>query len=167
MSENLNLRRTKYQEKMNNEQFNSTNNDKELKPAWLFNQSGVIPYRKDDSGIKILLITSRKGKRWVIPKGVIEEEFTPHESAAHEAFEEAGIRGHISTDPIGEYKYPKWGGMCTVKVFLLEVREEIDEWPESPFRQRKWMTVTEAVNFVREKALKKMIRNVPVFVSKK
>ena len=138
-----------------------------LKPSWLYNQSGVIPFRRYGSNIEILLITSRKGKRWVIPKGVIEADLTPHESAVREAFEEAGIRGHIYTESVGEYQYRKWGGVCTVKVFLFEVTEEVDEWLESTFRQRKWMTVTEAVKLVKEKELKKIISDVPVFVSEK
>ena len=149
------------------EQFNNNGNSMDMKPEWEFNQSGVIPFRRDCSEIKILLITSRKGKRWVIPKGVIEKDLAPHESAVKEAFEEAGIRGHVYTESLGEYKYRKWGGVCTVAVFLFEVREELDEWPESSFRQRKWMTVIEAGYLVKERALKKMIRDVPVFVSQK
>ena len=40
----------------------------------LVEQSGVIPYRIMDGQIEVMLITSSGGKRWVIPKGLIEPE---------------------------------------------------------------------------------------------
>ena len=62
-------------------------------PAWMYRQSAVIPYRKRPNGLEVLLVTSRKGTRWVLPKGVVEPGMTPAASAAREALEEAGIRG--------------------------------------------------------------------------
>ncbi|MGH2414042.1 MAG: NUDIX hydrolase, partial [Microcystaceae cyanobacterium] len=84
-------------------------------------QSGVIPYRISNKKIEVLLITSRKGKHWVIPKGIIEPNMTPQTSAAQEALEEAGILGEVLPTSIGSYTYNKWGGTCRVKVFLLRV----------------------------------------------
>ena len=135
------------------------------KPEWLYNQSGVIPFRRDGDDIKILLITTRHRKRWIIPKGVVEPGLSPQESATEEAFEEAGIRGNIYPDSIGEYQYNKWGGVCTVKVFLFEVMEILDDWPENYIRQRNWVNVTEAVEIIEEPALKEMIGAVPELIS--
>ena len=90
-------------------------------PDHFYRQSGVIPLRRRRGEAEVLLVTSRKGKRWVIPKGVIDEGFSPAESAAREAWEEAGIRGAISKRESGRYRYEKWGGVCTVRVFLLAV----------------------------------------------
>jgi 8-oxo-dGTP pyrophosphatase MutT (NUDIX family) len=137
----------------------------EPKPQWLYNQSGVIPFRKEGGEVQILLITTIHRKRWIIPKGVIEPNHSPHESAEQEAFEEAGIKGRINPDAIGEYQYRKWGGICTVKVFLFEVTELVDEWPECDMRQRKWVNVKEAENVIREPSLKEMIRKVPELIS--
>ena len=131
------------------------------KPDYYYSQSGVIPIRKNDGVVKILLITSRRRKRWVIPKGIIEEDLSPSESAEKEAYEEAGIKGIVPGDTIGRYKYNKWGAVCRVEVYLLKVTEELNDWPESYFRQRKWMTIDEAAAHVEEKALKKIIKKVP------
>ena len=89
----------------------------ERKPKWFYDQSGVIPYRVENGQIQLMVITSRGRKRWIIPKGVIEKDLSPAESAVKEAFEEAGIRGRVSEIPLGEYQYQKWGGTCTVQVF--------------------------------------------------
>lgn len=138
-----------------------------LKPQWLFNQSGVIPFRREEGKIRIMLITSRRRKRWVIPKGVIEPHLSPQESAVNEAHEEAGIKGHISPETVGEYRYHKWGGVCTVRVFLFEVEEIAEDWPEAHMRKRKWMSVQEAEKLVDEQFLKEMIRKVPELISQK
>ena len=124
-------------------------------------QSGVIAVAFQRSEISILLITSRSNKRWVIPKGLIEENLTPRESAIKEAYEEAGVRGLVPLQPIGEYQYQKWRGTCNVEVFLLEVTDVLPEWPEAQFRRRAWLSVEEAGQRVDEKALRRIIRRVP------
>ncbi|HEX8649583.1 MAG TPA: NUDIX hydrolase [Pyrinomonadaceae bacterium] len=130
-------------------------------PPWFYNQSAVIPYRIIHAETEILLITSRRGKRWIIPKGVIDPGTSAGESAAKEAYEEAGIRGRLSDAPVGEYRYEKWGGICTVKVFLLEVQSVLDTWPEVSTRQRQWLTVTDAARLVKEPELQSLILKVP------
>ena len=129
-------------------------------------QSAVIPFVIENGVLKVLLITSRSGKRWVIPKGCIEDDLTSLESAVEEAYEEAGIKGRAYKKAIGEYRYRKWGGICHVEVFQFEVNEVLQEWPEASFRQRAWVTVEEAAERVVEKALKSIIRRVPELVNR-
>ena len=64
----------------------------------IYRQSGILPYKFVDGNIFLLLITSRKGNRWIIPKGIVEPHLTPVESASQEAFEEAGIEGALSRE---------------------------------------------------------------------
>ena len=128
------------------------------RPWWFYNQSAVITYRRLDGGdLQVLLITSRGRGRWIIPKGVVDLGKDARESAANEAYEEAGVKGRTSSEPIGEYSYTKWGGTCTVKVYLLEVQTLLDEWPEKDFRQRVWMTLEKAAESVKEEDLRHMI----------
>ena len=87
------------------------------KPNWIFRQSAVIPYRKENDRIEIILITSRSSKHWIFPKGIIEPNMTPESSAAKEALEEAGVIGKSSSTLISEYEYKKWGGFCNVQVY--------------------------------------------------
>ncbi len=133
---------------------------------WMFNQSAVIPFRQERGReLRLLLITSRRKKHWVVPKGIIESPLSPSESAAQEAWEEAGIRGRVLASPIGEYEYAKWGGTCHVEVFLMEVEEELLEWPESFFRERRWAEVEEAAALVDQEGLRRLIRLVPAFLT--
>ena len=114
-----------------------------------------------DGRLEILLITSRRRGLWIIPKGLIEPDMSAAESAVMEAFEEAGVRGRIGDQPIDEYSYKKWGGVCGVKVFLLEVDEILEEWPESDIRKREWMSVDDAVAAIDQQALKAIVGSLP------
>jgi phosphohistidine phosphatase len=127
------------------------------RPSWFYHQSGVIPYRTNGSELEILLITARRRSRWIIPKGVIDPGMTAVESACKEAYEEAGIRGRVNSAPAGEYQYRKWGGVCTVQVFALEVLDVLETWPERSVRRRQWMSIEEAAKAVEEPALKGLI----------
>jgi 8-oxo-dGTP pyrophosphatase MutT (NUDIX family) len=127
----------------------------------MFDQSAAIPYRYEDGEPRLLLVTSRRKKHWVVPKGIIEPHLSPSESAAQEAWEEAGIRGRVRPEPVGEYEYDKWGGTCRVRVFLLEVTEELTEWPEAFFRERRWVSVAEAARLVDQAGLRRLLLLIP------
>ena len=86
-------------------------------PAWIYRQSAVLPYRRRDGNLEVLLITSRGGRRWVLPKGIVEPGMTAPVSAAKEAREEAGIEGAVSERVLGSYRQDKWGGTCRIEVF--------------------------------------------------
>jgi hypothetical protein len=52
-------------------------------------QYGALPYRfTDDAALEVLLLTARRSKRWIIPKGWPIKGLRPAKSAAREAFEE-------------------------------------------------------------------------------
>ena len=114
------------------------------KPEWFFNQSGVVPVLRD----RVVLVTARKSKRWIIPKGIVEKDMAPHDSAAKEAFEEAGVVGSVGKKELGRYSYPKWGGMCTVRVYPLYVEKLLDKWEERHMRKRRIVSLGEAVQMV-------------------
>ncbi|MBF0155792.1 MAG: NUDIX hydrolase [Magnetococcales bacterium] len=126
-------------------------------PAFYFKQSGVVPFRRQaGGGVEVLLITSRKGSHWIIPKGIVDKGLTPVESAAKEAWEEAGVRGTVGGRLLGSYQYAKWGGTCTVAVYAMEVHTVADSWLES-FRERRWFSLATAIEQVHEKRLKKIL----------
>src|SRR5690554_2758136 len=71
-------------------------------------QFGAIPVRFTPEGqLEIMLITSRQTRRWIVPKGWPMKGLEGHDTAAREAFEEAGVNGSISDRPIGSYVYAK------------------------------------------------------------
>ena len=128
-----------------------------LKLEFNFNQSGVIPYRRTKDGLEVLLITSLKKKKWVIPKGFIEFNLSPFESAKKEAYEEAGVIGSNETIELGYFGNQKSIGICHVKVYAMEVTEMLDEYPEMIQRQRKWFKIQEASSAVEIKEISDMI----------
>jgi len=128
-----------------------------LKVEFNFNQSGVIPYRKTKAGVEVLLITSIKKKKWVIPKGFVEFNMSPFESAKKEAIEEAGVLGSNETIELGHFENNKSIGVCHVKVFALEVIEELADYPDKSKRQRKWFALNEAAENVQTKQISDMI----------
>lgn len=130
------------------------------KPSYWYQQSAVVPFRRSAAGLEILLITSRRRKRWILPKGIIEPDMSPQASAAKEAFEEAGVRGRIGTQALGSYKQEKWHGGCHIEVFPFEVIEELDDWPEKTIRKRRWATPEKACELLANEELITMVRRV-------
>ena len=130
----------------------------------VYEQSAVIPWKLINGKLRVCMVTSRGGKRWVVPKGLIEPGMSPGESAAQEAWEEAGLRGEVSAEPVGHYSYRKWGGVCEVDVYLMRVTDEAETWLES-FRSKQWISVGKAVEQTREKDLRKLIERLPALLA--
>ena len=126
-------------------------------------QVAALPVRRDHTGVlQVLLVTSRESRRLVIPKGWPWPGIKDHQAAAEEAREEAGITGKMRKKSIGSYSYDKQKASgaipVRVKVFLLEVEIELDDWPESRQRERIWCSVDIAAASVAEPELAALIR---------
>jgi 8-oxo-dGTP pyrophosphatase MutT (NUDIX family) len=65
-------------------------------------QAAAVCYRIRKRGIEFLLVQTRGG-RWIFPKGGVEPGLTPAQSAALEAFEEAGVHGRMEAIPFARY----------------------------------------------------------------
>ena len=137
-----------------------------FEPDYIFNQSGVIPFKIENGIIKVLLITSRRTKKWIFPKGIVEPELTPQVSAEEEAYEEAGVSGLIIDEEIGSYKVDKWGGTCTVTMFPLKVDKVHEEWPESFFRKRKWLNIKQAQLLITKKEISGLLKKFPIILER-
>jgi predicted phosphate transport protein (TIGR00153 family) len=127
-----------------------------------------LPYRASgdgaDASIQILLITSRESKRWVIPKGNPATGVSPHQAAAAEAEEEAGVVGPVCPTPLGSYRYRKRRRngaslMVDVEVFPLAVSRELEGWKEAGQRERRWFSLSDAADAVEETDLSELIRS--------
>lgn len=130
-------------------------------------QFGALCYRVVDEKIQILLITSRRTKRWIIPKGWPENGMTPAEIVSTEASEEAGVRGKLSERPIGVYCYEKMISgeaslPCIVTVYPLKVKNLDTEYKEKNQRSRKWFTRKQAARRVDEPDLAALIKSTTI-----
>src|SRR5262245_23135862 len=111
-------------------------------------QVAVFPVRRSDDGLHVCLIRRRDSGKWGIPKGFIDRGDTPEQAALTEALEEAGLKGQILGDAIGAYDYKKWRTQLTVAVYLMQVLEEQERWPEIRFRERAWRSLEEAAELL-------------------
>lgn len=122
-------------------------------PGWV-RQAGAIPVRNG----RICLVTSRSGKRWVVPKGCLELGRSLGEIALMEAWEEAGLVGVLEPEPLGSYLYQKLGYPHHVTVFRMQVTDMADDWPEREFRTRSWLTPAQALVRLDDAGLRDMLR---------
>jgi len=127
-------------------------------------QIGALPFRFDDEGqLRVMLITSRETRRWVIPKGWPMRGLKPHRAAEREAYEEAGLKGQIGKVAVGVYAYEKRlaTGLtvpCEVSVFPLQVTSQRKRWPEMGQRDGCWLSPDEAADLVQEEGLQHLLR---------
>jgi len=108
-------------------------------------------------------MTSRRSKRWVIPKGWPIRGLKPHDAAAVEAAEEAGLIGEVEERPVGSYSYAKRlkGERTTavqVIVFPFRARAQADAWKEQGQRLYRWVRYERAAAMVAEPGLRRLIR---------
>jgi 8-oxo-dGTP pyrophosphatase MutT (NUDIX family) len=119
-------------------------------------QVAALPLRWDEQGrLRVLMVTSRDTGRWVMPKGWTMEGKKPWRAAEIEALEEAGVTGHVSRVPIGQYRYDKVmegseSLRCRVTLFPLMVQSVKRRWKERHERQRRWFSVKGAARAVDE-----------------
>lgn len=114
-----------------------------------YDQSSVIPIFAG----QVVLITSNRSRRWIVPKGLVEPDLTPQESAAQEALEEAGLLGSVSQEPVGFYEYEKWNGICHVTVYSMSVTEVLDDWDEKGWRDRALVSPSDALEWIEDPVL--------------
>ena len=128
-----------------------------------FKQFAALPYRRCDDDLEILLITTRKKRRWSVPKGWPVKHSTPQQTAAVEAYEEAGVRGAVGTKKIGRFRKrrlkKKQPVLCDIQIFPLEVKRQQGNWPEKNERSRIWVAPRKAAMLVKKAGLRRAIRN--------
>ena len=126
-------------------------------------QVAALPVRRDAAGrTRVLLITSRDTKRFIVPKGWPMKGRKDYRAAAIEAQQEAGVIGRVAKKPMGSYVYWKRRvehfDLCRVKVYLLEVERQLPAWRERDERQGAWFLVDEAADLVDDAGLVTILR---------
>ena len=128
------------------------------RPAYYYTQSAVVPFRVQDGELQILVVRSSQDKHWVVPKGIADPGRSFQESAAKEAWEEAGVEGDVHQTAIDSYRYAKWGATCTVSVYPMQVTRMLtdDEWEES-HRGRQWVSPRVATMLLKQPELGEIV----------
>lgn len=108
-----------------------------------------------------MLITTRRKRRWSVPKGSPMRNKKPHHTAALEAYDEAGLVGVIATRAMGSFKHRKRkrGRKRTmdVSVFPMKVHGQERWWPEKGERQAIWVSAETAARLVHKAELRRLI----------
>jgi phosphohistidine phosphatase len=117
--------------------------------ARLYRQAAVIPFRIRDDRVEIALVTTPGGKRWVVPKGSLDEGEQSRDAAIRETEEEAGLIGRLDRRPLGRYRFRRDNERYEVDVYLMQVTVVLDDWLEARLRRRRWIKVDKAAALVR------------------
>ncbi|UPG72098.1 NUDIX hydrolase [Roseomonas gilardii subsp. gilardii] len=125
-------------------------------------QYAALPIAQQAGETVVMLVTSRDTHRWILPKGWAEKNMAPHELAAKEAYEEAGLVGEVLTEAVGSYSYNKRlrSGRevpCRVQVFPMRVERQLEDWPERQQRETRWFTLDRAARMVGEDGLSALL----------
>ncbi|MDB5542188.1 MAG: hydrolase [Devosia sp.] len=126
-------------------------------------QVAALPVRRIKGELQVLMITSRRSGRWLIPKGWPMQRRTAAEAAAQEALEEAGVVGKVTSRPRGRYHYIKvfddqTAAPCMVDVFVMKAVKQRDKWREKNVRKRRWMNLSRAARSAHEHGLADLLR---------
>ena len=125
-------------------------------------QVAALPFRPGAPEFEVLLVTSRRRGRWILPKGWPESDMSPAEAALREAEEEAGVTGRIHDTPLGDWLYDKhmpegYRIRCAVHVYPLLVRKQKRDWLERDERKTEWMPLSRAAELADDRSLAKLL----------
>ncbi len=121
-------------------------------------QVAALCWRLRAGAVQLLMVTSRGTGRWIVPKGWQIAGQDAAASALTEAWEEAGVRGTVASDPVGIFNYVKLlddgtGQPIIATLYAVKVRALMKTWPEMTERRRKWMSPRKAAARVAEPEL--------------
>lgn len=127
-------------------------------------QFAALCYRVKNDKVQVLLVTSRRTGRWILPKGWPINHKTPSESAAQEAWEEAGVVGSADPRPLGLFSYTKFFDgdpdlPCVAMVYAVRVISLEHDFPEAGQRKREWVSRKKAAALVGEPELARILRD--------
>ncbi|XP_002273187.1 nudix hydrolase 13, mitochondrial [Vitis vinifera] len=139
--------------------------------------AGCIPFkfekivdghtRNPESRLLVLMISSPNRHDLVFPKGGWENDETVEQAACREALEEAGVRGILGENHLGEWEFRSKSkqnncsleGGCRGYMFALQVTEELESWPEQALHDRKWLTPKDAFKLCRYDWMREALKN--------
>ena len=130
---------------------------------FILRQIAALPFLiNPNGGVDVCLVTSRGGGRWIIPKGNPIRGLAPHEVAAREALEEAGLVGHVGKRCIGTFKFDRLrsgrNSTYLVDVYALKVERQLSTWSEMDERSVLRCNVKTALSLVSVPNLAVLIR---------
>jgi 8-oxo-dGTP pyrophosphatase MutT (NUDIX family) len=106
-------------------------------------QAGAVVYRRDDSGLRILLVRARRNSEdWIFPKGHVERDERAEAAAVREAEEEAGVTGRVIAAISPRVAFTQQGLRVRIEYFLVEFEKVVKA---KEHRERAWLPPSQAL----------------------
>jgi len=124
--------------------------------------SGGIVFRKDKDGkVQILLMQDAKN-RWTIPKGHVEKDEDPRDTAAREITEETGLKEMKVYSWLGKvnfrYRRNHTLVLMTMHIYLVEALGDTNKLkPEEWLNDIKWLPSADAIDKIAYDDIGKLI----------
>lgn len=133
-------------------------------------QAAALPYRFENGKLKVMIVTSRRTRRWVFPKGSMGKA-KEWQAAAQEAYEETGVSGEIARKPLGRYLSLKVRGEkawnVDVALYPLKIEKFHKKFPEKSQRKRKLVSVKRARKMLSQPEMGELVEALAKQVGKK
>lgn len=107
---------------------------------------GVLPFVAGPKGPELIVVTTRRHDRWIVPKGQPEPGQTPQRVAVTEAREEAGLTGRVVGHPI-VLPFTRETGTTNLLLFPFQVSRVADRFLEAGQRERRQIPLEEADSY--------------------
>ena len=110
-------------------------------------QVGVFAYTETG---KVVLVTSRKGESWILPKGNRAKKRSDRIQAKREAFEEAGLQGSLNYK---HYDFKSSENGKRIRIYSMRVKKILNRFPEKMERKRVVIPFDQAEKMVKKEYL--------------
>src|SRR5687767_5355878 len=104
-------------------------------------KAGGVVVRRMDGEPRVLLVTARKGKRWILPKGNVDRGEKTSAAALRETREEGCVTGRLA-GRAGVAAYSTRGRRNRVEYFLIRYKQDCKDGGED--RERRWCSIRQA-----------------------
>src|SRR5687768_17782366 len=118
-------------------------------------KAGGIVVRHEDGQPRVLVVTTKKEKRWILPKGKIARGEKPSTAALRESREEGCVTGRLAGHA-GSVTYTSDGRRTRVEYYLIRYTRDCSKGGED--RDRRWCTVRAAIRLLSHANTRRVVR---------
>lgn len=127
--------------------------------------AGGVVIREHQGALEVAVIRPRGKQVWALPKGHVDADERPEQTALREVFEETGLRARLE-QPLGEIKYfYQFRGkriFKTVTFFVLRYEsgtiDELDPAMRVEVDEARWIPLQNADRVIAYRGEKEMIK---------
>ena len=109
----------------------------------------VAVFAYTDGG-RVVLVTSRNGESWILPKGKRAKKRSDRVQVKREAFEEAGLHGSLNQR---HYDFKSSGNKKHLRIYSMKVRSILNNFPEKQERKRIFVSFDHAEKIIKKEYL--------------